>query len=271
MLVEDIDDDNDRIIDAIDSCPLGIINWVSTIASDYDGDGCRDSDEDTDDDNDGIPDIWDAFPYNNEEWTDTDGDGTGDNADTDDDNDGVSDIMDPFPYNRNESADSDGDGVGDNTDEDDDNDGVHDFDDSGANLDNCRTTPNTDQMNYDGDNNGDSCDEDDDNDGIHDLTDHCPMGSLNWTSSQNSDYDGDGCRDSDEDTDDDNDGFSDWHDSCPLDADQSDGFCFNSMEREELALFAGGGVLIIVLSGLLMSFLRRKGASKSNYGTDGEE
>ena len=59
---------------------------------------------------------------------------------------------------------------------------------------------------------------DTDGDGIEDGNDSCPTGMNDWTSTPISDYDGDGCKDSSEDTDDDNDGFSDSNDSFPLNA-----------------------------------------------------
>jgi hypothetical protein len=45
----------------------------------------------TDTDGDGVPDDQDAFPNDPNEWLDTDGDGTGNNADIDDDDDGMPD------------------------------------------------------------------------------------------------------------------------------------------------------------------------------------
>jgi hypothetical protein len=52
-------------------------------------------------------------------------------------------------------------------------------------------------------------------DGIDNSDDSCPDGETGWTSSYSTDNDGDGCRDSTEDTDDDNDGKSDSYDDCP--------------------------------------------------------
>ena len=134
----DPDDDNDGVNDGMDMCPLGLMGWSSSIGSDFDGDGCKDTEEDADDDNDGFPDDNDALPLNQAEWADSDMDGIGDNADTDDDNDGLSDSdedavgtdpkdsdtdddgfndgIDTFPLNPTEWADSDGDGYGDNED-----------------------------------------------------------------------------------------------------------------------------------------------------------
>jgi len=61
----DSDDDNDGLMDIVDSCPQGEIGWLRTNENDYDGDGCR-NDEDQDDDNDGVMDMQDV---------DDDGDG----------------------------------------------------------------------------------------------------------------------------------------------------------------------------------------------------
>ena len=134
----DPDDDNGGVNDGMDMCPLGLMGWASSIGSDFDGDGCKDTEEDADDYNDGFPDDNDALPLNQAEWADSDMDGIGDNADTDDDNDGLSDSdedavgtdpkdsdtdddgfndgIDTFPLNPTEWADSDGDGYGDNED-----------------------------------------------------------------------------------------------------------------------------------------------------------
>ncbi|MGY8670772.1 MAG: SBBP repeat-containing protein [Candidatus Poseidoniales archaeon] len=54
-----------------------------------------------------------------------------------------------------------------------------------------------------------------DGDGILPSADYCANGITNWTSSPISDYDGDGCQDSSEDTDDDGDGVEDEADNCP--------------------------------------------------------
>ena len=70
----------------------------------------------TDTDGDGVSDDQDAFPNDPDEWLDTDGDGTGNNADTDDDGDGMPDdweILYGFnPLDPADAAlDADGDGV----------------------------------------------------------------------------------------------------------------------------------------------------------------
>jgi hypothetical protein len=80
----------------------------------------------TDTDGDGTADNADAFPLDSSESVDTDDDGTGNNADTDDDGDGVLDTADAFPLDSSESVDTDGDGTGNNADTDDDGDGVLD-------------------------------------------------------------------------------------------------------------------------------------------------
>ena len=134
----DDDDDNDGIIDHVDQCDYGILNWISTKSNDWDQDGCEDTIEDDDDDNDGFSDAEDHLPLDPTEWLDTDGDGIGNNADTDDDGDGIPDLeeqklgldpliadydgdgyndsVDVFPRDPNEWIDTDGDGTGDNSD-----------------------------------------------------------------------------------------------------------------------------------------------------------
>ena len=59
---------------------MGYLNWVSTTATDHDGDGCQDGIEDLDDDNDGIVDTSDTCPLGVINWissasSDYDGDG----------------------------------------------------------------------------------------------------------------------------------------------------------------------------------------------------
>ena len=50
---EDLDDDNDGLLDAVDLCPQGYVGWISNPSVDQDSDGCHDLIEDNDDDNDG--------------------------------------------------------------------------------------------------------------------------------------------------------------------------------------------------------------------------
>ncbi|MCP2506972.1 MAG: hypothetical protein NLN64_01580 [Candidatus Thalassarchaeaceae archaeon] len=78
---------------------------------------------DDDDDDDGFLDNVDVFPNDPEEWSDNDGDGTGNNADQDDDNDGYVDLieMDCLSDPLNSSSiplDNDGDSICDPIDED---------------------------------------------------------------------------------------------------------------------------------------------------------
>ena len=136
--LSDVDDDGDGIDDVADMCPLGLMGWSSSDATDNDADGCKDDEEDADDDNDGFPDDNDALPLNPLEWDDSDMDGLGDYEDPDDDNDGLSDTeeealetdpmdsdtdddgfsdsLDAFPKDPTEWSDTDGDGYGDNGD-----------------------------------------------------------------------------------------------------------------------------------------------------------
>ncbi|MDC0001052.1 gliding motility-associated C-terminal domain-containing protein [Flavobacteriaceae bacterium] len=129
----------------------------------------------------------DAFPNDPNEYWDTDGDGTGDNADTDidgdgltnvyeltprepkysgagynlhsksnpymvdTDSDGINDNLDGIPWNDRESVDFDGDFRGDeNDDDDDDNDGLSDLQEINLGL-------NTNNQDSDGDGFSDGC------------------------------------------------------------------------------------------------------------------
>ena len=102
-------------------------------------------------------------------------------------------------------------------------DGVRDSDGDGLknDSDNCPDVSNPDQINYDDDSFGNDCDLDDDNDGVPDDLDLCDYGEKSWVSSESTDFDLDGCRDSTEDEDDDNDGVSDIEDIFPRDANES--------------------------------------------------
>ncbi len=205
----DTDDDGDNYSDIDEGvCGTDPLNAAS-IPFDLDRDGLCDNGVDNDDDNDGTPDALDAFPNNPAENTDSDGDGTGDNADIDDDNDGTPDIADAFPFDPNESMDTDGDGVGNNADTDDDNDGTPDA------SDDLPLDP-TETVDSDGDGIGDNADTDDDNDGTPDSTDAFPNDP-----NEDTDTDGDGTGDN-ADTDDDNDGVADSNDAFPLDPNRSE-------------------------------------------------
>jgi len=174
--------------------------------------------KDPDLDDDGTPNESDAFPQDENESTDTDKDGIGNNADTDDDGDGVADANDVFPLNSSETTDTDTDGTGNNADTDDDGDGVLDGDDdfpldeskSDASdvdsdgwpaeqdgNDNDDTIPGTAFVDSDGDGVGNTTDSDDDNDGVADGSDAFPTNGA-----EQSDLDSDGFGDkSDDDVD----------------------------------------------------------------------
>ncbi|AWB66016.1 hypothetical protein C2869_05995 [Saccharobesus litoralis] len=226
---------------------------------DFDCDGIKNGD-DLDDDNDGISDIdelaaglqprnpdtdadgsidgTDVFPLDPNEWLDTDGDGTGNNADLDDDNDGVSDtdeqangtnplnpdtdgdsfndLVDVFPLDPSEWIDTDADGAGNNADLDDDNDGLSDLDE---------LANGTDPLNPDTD-----------GDIYSDLVDVFPLDASEWLDTDNDgignnsdlDDDNDGVSDTDElangtdplNPDTDADGYNDLEDVFPLDANE---------------------------------------------------
>ena len=154
----DNDDDNDGIVDQLDSNPLVPDGTNLVIGADTDDDGVKDN-----------ADNCEAIA--NADQTDTDSDGDGDACDSDDDNDGVNDGDDDFPTNPSESNDSDGDGFGDNSDafpDDSTESADSDGDSVGDNADNCPSLSNPDQTNTDGDTEGDACDSDDDNDGFSD-------------------------------------------------------------------------------------------------------
>ena len=74
-------------------------------------------------------------------------------------------------------------------------------------------------LDYDGDNIPDSIDPDDDNDGIEDNADACNEAgaAINWISNKSTDFDGDGCRNSDEDVDDNGNGLIEIHNAWELD------------------------------------------------------
>jgi hypothetical protein len=228
----DADDDGDGVADAADLCPSGALGWTSSAATDYDGDGCRDTDEDSDDDGDGVGDT--------DDLCDPDALGGGDGAlasakgwtstvlsgvlpGTDYDRDGCRD--------SDEDGDDDADGVVDGTDKCDPDaaDGVV-ASDKGWTSDAGAGSPGVDYDN-DGCRDGGE-DTDDDGDGVGDAADKCDpddrdgddalASAKGWTSdlgagSPGLDYDADGCRDSDEDGDDDGDGVADATDKCDPD------------------------------------------------------
>ena len=227
----DSDDDNDGILDMVDFCEMGELNWTSNSTSDHDTDGCLDASEDLDDDDDSVSDSVDACPRGDLNWTsipapvttrtDYDSDGCQDiTEDTDDDNDLVNDTNDSCPTGQlgwisTSLTDIDGDGCLDSSeDHDDDGDGVFDVQDA------CPSGSLGWASNSTTDNDGDGChdgleDDNDDNDDFLDIDDLCPNGTVDWRSGRYTDYDGDGCQDAGEDTDDDDDGVPDVNDNCP--------------------------------------------------------
>ena len=148
----DEDDDNDGVADGTDLCPTGDINWVATLATDHDSDGCADATEDYDDDNDDVIDIRDDCPSGELQWisnglSDYDGDGCQDaGEDIDDDSDNICDAgsdvdlsclisstgvdvcpSSPLSFTSTSTSDADQDGCEDrDEDQDDDNDGYLD-------------------------------------------------------------------------------------------------------------------------------------------------
>ena len=220
--IHDPDDDNDGITDSQETGPP---TSTSSTNADTDGDGVNDQQDafpndpiettdtdsdgtgdnaDTDDDGDGVPDASDDFPTDPSRTTDSDDDNIDDTVDTDDDNDGTPDTNDAFPLDPTETLDTDGDGTGDNADTDDDNDGVPDV------TDDFPTDPNR-SLDTDGDGIDDLVDTDYYGDGVPDATDAFPLDPA-----ESLDTDSDGTGDN-ADTDDDGDGTPDTSDAFPLD------------------------------------------------------
>ena len=103
-----------------------------------------------------------------------------------------------------------------------------------------------------------------------DVNDDCPTGDLGWTSSSSTDYDSDGCQDSNEDADDDNDSVMDVNDDCPtgeLDwisqktTDHDLDGCANHVDDDAIKILGkymdknivyGAGGLLILLLGLVL-------------------
>ena len=191
----DGDDDNDGVLDVDDSCDRGALGWTSSLQTDHDDDGCRDSVEDNDDDNDGVFDFADTCPTGATSWasdalTDYDGDGCKDaDEDIDDDNDRIcdgtaTDILwactvssveeDLCPtstlgFTSSSSNDADRDGCEDSgEDMDDDNDGFNDDED------NCPQVAGTSSLG------GVLGCGDGDDDGYSDTTDAFPVDGTQW-------------------------------------------------------------------------------------------
>jgi hypothetical protein len=210
------DIDGDGIFNSLDAYPED-----AAADSDFDHDGMPDvaykvvdglrtavvdvERSDSDDDNDGVIDENDAFPFDVTETTDTDLDGTGNNADTDDDNDSILDTVDDFPLDstRSNAVDQDNDGwpVG------------QDPNDSDVNIPGITfiDTDNDGQA----DTGGLAADNDDDNDGVFDIDDVFPLDA-----SESSDLDFDAIGDN-ADTDIDGDNVLNIDDLFPYDAMES--------------------------------------------------
>ena len=170
----DTDLDGDGIEDVEDNCPSDQFSWDSSLVTDLDEDGCRDSDRDSDDDGDGVLDLADDCPLGEPNWNesfDHDGDGCHDDIeDSDDDSDGFIDASDSCPRGyigiAGAGMDIDQDGCIDSTeDDDDDNDGVNDS------IDECRYTREGIEVDAKG---CSGLQLDDDGDGVHNLDDLCP-------------------------------------------------------------------------------------------------
>ncbi|NNF63030.1 MAG: tandem-95 repeat protein [Acidimicrobiia bacterium] len=170
--VDDLDDDNDGIPDAVegtvdtdgDSIPDGqdldsdndgIADIVEAGGTDADGDGMVDDPSDVNDD--GLDDTIAANPL---PVSDSDTDGLLDHLDDDSDNDGIPDSVEVGPDPSN-PVDTDGDGLADMIDTDSDGNGIDDATEAGPDLSNPLDT--------DGDGIPDFADTDSDNDGISDA------------------------------------------------------------------------------------------------------
>ncbi|WP_392449824.1 Ig-like domain-containing protein [Staphylococcus massiliensis] len=183
----DSDDDNDGLSDEIER----LLN-LDPMNPDSNGDGIKDGDEDTD--GDGTSNMKDDYPNDStrqiDTQLDTDGDGIPNYIDSDDDNDGLSDEIERLLNLDPLNPDSDGDGVSDG-DEDNDADGTPNSNDD---YPNDATRQIDKQIDTDGDGIPNYLDSDDDNDGLPDEVERL----LNLDP-LNSDSDGDGIYDGNED------------------------------------------------------------------------
>jgi hypothetical protein len=244
----DTDDDNDGIIDSLDSCSQGTTDWTSTNITDRDSDGCKDrnsliSFEDTEDWSyqnfsftilpgqefeiwhqpdsfvksetrieltkpDGSQIFWGNYQY----WNSFDNEYTWDNT-------FFEQTTTPGHLSRFEGVTSFGFTYGDPE-------NIGNWSGVGTYWLNLTDIDNVDDSDsFDTDNggvsiyvylvgDGDAEDLDDDGDTKLDYIDACMIGEMNWTSNQSTDIDDDGCRDGTEDDDDDNDGWHNGNDEC---------------------------------------------------------
>jgi len=171
VAVDAPDSDADTVPDETDDCPN------TPIGESVDADGCAPSQLDEDDD--GVSDADDQCAGTPTGAT-VDIDGCG-SSQLDTDGDGYTDDIDAFPLDENEYIDTDSDGTGDNADEDDDNDSWNDTTefDCGTNSTSAYSTP----LDTDSDWTCDVLDLDDDNDGWNDTTEvDCGTNSTDWNS-----------------------------------------------------------------------------------------
>ncbi|MFL2945112.1 MAG: hypothetical protein ACJZ33_03780, partial [Candidatus Poseidoniales archaeon] len=147
--------DNDGLLDLDE-----IANGTEPLDPDTDGDGYCDGSVTV-----GSCIAGDVFPLDENEWFDTDGDGTGNNADTDDDNDGLDDTTEASsdPVTNSTNPDTDGDGVCDGS----VNVTINDAQICIGGPDELPTDPD-ETIDTDGDGIGNNGDTDDDNDGLSD-------------------------------------------------------------------------------------------------------
>ena len=240
----DPDDDNDGVLDEVDSCPLVPNPDQADLDADGDGDACDD-----DDDQDGDPDTQDCAPANpaihhgatelcngldddcnqkvDDGFEDTDKDGKADCLDEDADNDGVPNVTDNCDFVPNKpQTDTDADGAGDACDPDQDGDGaLNELDCAPLDKDvypnaeevcngkdeNCDEQPDDGFDDTDNDGAADCVDDDLDGDTVPNAADNCPGAPNTDQKDTDDDAAGDAC-----DPDDDDDGKLDADDNCPL-------------------------------------------------------